>query len=326
MRRREFLKLSAAIQMPQAGRLVAVGDVHGDLDRFVDVLSMAGLVDDAQNWAGGSAVLVQLGDVVDRGSKSCQVIEFLTQLEKQAGRAGGAVHALVGNHEAMRLYGDFHHVAAAEFQRFVTSKSERERDRLFDAELARQGGRGDLRQRDDLSLGFRPRWENDHPLGQAELARAFSPKGTYGKWILARPVALRMADTLFIHAGISPKYSEWSESRFNARIAEELKLGEKMGEDAVCRDQSGPLWWRGFATESDAALASHVDELLAKHQVRRMVVGHSPTTDGVVSRLGGKVILADVGLSESFSSRRACVVIEGGAAHALDRGRKVQLK
>ncbi|MBN9660429.1 MAG: metallophosphoesterase [Acidobacteria bacterium] len=326
MRRRDFLKLAAAVQIASPARLVAVGDVHGDLDRFIDVLSMAGLVDDSAAWSGGPATLVQLGDVVDRGSKSREVIDFLIALKKQAERAGGAIHCLIGNHEAMRMYGDFRYVAAAEYQGMATSKSERERDRLFEKDLARIAGASSLKDRSDLSLGYRSKWEKDHPLGQAELARAFSPKGPYGKWILVQRAALRLDGTLFVHAGISPKYSEWSESRLNTRVKEELQAGDRLDDESVCKDTLGPLWWRGFSTDSESELAPHVESLLQKHQVRRIVVGHTPTQDGVVSRLGGKLILADVGLSTAFSARRACVVIENGEAHALDRGRKLQLK
>ena len=49
------------------GRIVAVGDVHGDYDQFVSILLSAGLVDSEMNWTGGKAHLVQLGDVLDRG-------------------------------------------------------------------------------------------------------------------------------------------------------------------------------------------------------------------------------------------------------------------
>ncbi|QOY88289.1 metallophosphoesterase [Paludibaculum fermentans] len=326
MRRRDFIRLAAAVQIPSPARLVAVGDVHGDLDRFVDVLSMAGLVDDAAAWSGGAATLVQLGDVVDRGSKSREVIDFLTVLRKQAARAGGAVHCLIGNHEAMRMYGDFRYVAAAEFQSLATSKSDRERDRLFERDLAKLAGSSSLGDRSDLSLGYRTKWEKEHPLGQAELARAFSPKGAYGKWILTQRATLRLGGTLFVHAGISPKYAEWSETRLNSRAIEELQTGERLDDESLCKDTQGPLWWRGFSTDSESELAPHVEALLAKHQVQRIIVGHTPTANGVVSRLGGKLILADVGLSTAFTARRACVVIENGGAHALDRGRKLQLK
>ncbi|MGC4055023.1 MAG: hypothetical protein QM757_39790 [Paludibaculum sp.] len=143
---------------------------------------------------------------------------------------------------------------------------------------------------------------------------------------MAQRAALRLNGTLFVHAGISPKYAEWSEARLNTRVKEELLTGDRLDEESVCKDSSGPLWWRGFSTDSEAELAPHVEMLLAKHQVQRIVVGHTPTSNGVVSRLGGRLILADVGLSTAFTARRACVVMENGEIHALDSGRKLQLK
>ena len=48
-------------------RIVAVADVHGGYDRFVGILRTAGLIDSRERWAGGRAVFVQTGDVLDRG-------------------------------------------------------------------------------------------------------------------------------------------------------------------------------------------------------------------------------------------------------------------
>src|SRR4051812_48702821 len=58
-------------------RVVAVGDVHGAYDRFVELLTVAGLIDDHLHWAGGRAHLVQTGDVVDRGPDSLKAIDLL---------------------------------------------------------------------------------------------------------------------------------------------------------------------------------------------------------------------------------------------------------
>src|SRR5260370_40691467 len=60
-------------------RIVAVGDVHGAYDRFVEILKTAGLIDDQLHWSGGRAHLVQTGDVVDRGPDSRKAIDFLRQ-------------------------------------------------------------------------------------------------------------------------------------------------------------------------------------------------------------------------------------------------------
>ena len=48
-------------------RIVAVGDVHGAFDQFVAILRTAGLIDIRDRWSGKTAVLVQTGDMLDRG-------------------------------------------------------------------------------------------------------------------------------------------------------------------------------------------------------------------------------------------------------------------
>jgi hypothetical protein len=50
----------------------AVGDLHGDLDKTVASLKLARVIEEAEDgslsWAGGDTVVVQLGDVLDRGN------------------------------------------------------------------------------------------------------------------------------------------------------------------------------------------------------------------------------------------------------------------
>src|SRR5687768_13000655 len=82
-------------------RIVAVGDVHGAADSFVAILQTAGLVDANRNWVGGRSVLVQTGDVTDRGAGTKAALDLLMSLEKQASKSGGRVHYLLGNHEVM---------------------------------------------------------------------------------------------------------------------------------------------------------------------------------------------------------------------------------
>src|SRR5207248_1697127 len=100
-------------------RIVAVGDVHGDYEQFTGVLASAGLIDGHGDWTGGKTHLVQNGDIVDRGPDSRAVMDLLMKLEKQAAAAGGAVHALIGNHEAMNVYGDLRYVSPGEFASYA---------------------------------------------------------------------------------------------------------------------------------------------------------------------------------------------------------------
>src|SRR5436309_2323981 len=58
------MTLSAKLSRPAPERLVAIGDLHGDLDHTRRVLRLAGAVDDHDRWIGGRLVLVQTGDEV----------------------------------------------------------------------------------------------------------------------------------------------------------------------------------------------------------------------------------------------------------------------
>src|SRR6185295_12877271 len=108
-------------------RIVAVGDVHGAYERFVEILQTAGILDGRLRWAGGRAHLVQLGDVVDRGPDSRKALDLLDRLQDDARRAGGAIHHLLGNHEIMRMLGDLRYVTPGEYEQFITAKSGRVR-------------------------------------------------------------------------------------------------------------------------------------------------------------------------------------------------------
>lgn len=103
---------------PLPARLVAVGDLHGDLDNALAVLRLAGLVDATGRWSGGAAVLVQTGDTIDRGADSKEVLELLQRLQREAKAAGGQVIPLMGNHEAMNLLGDWRYVTPDDVAHF----------------------------------------------------------------------------------------------------------------------------------------------------------------------------------------------------------------
>jgi hypothetical protein len=86
-------------------RIVVIADLEGDYEKFTDMLRTANLIDARNNWTGARAHLVQLGDIPDRGPHSRMIMELLMRLEPQAQLAGGFVHALIGNHEAMNIEG-----------------------------------------------------------------------------------------------------------------------------------------------------------------------------------------------------------------------------
>ncbi|KAG6489531.1 hypothetical protein ZIOFF_050805 [Zingiber officinale] len=74
-------------------RIVAVGDLHGDLSKTRCALQMAGVLSsDGQDlWIGGETVVVQLGDILDRGDGEIAILSLLRSLDAQAKLTGGAV-------------------------------------------------------------------------------------------------------------------------------------------------------------------------------------------------------------------------------------------
>ncbi len=96
---------------PAPARLVAIGDLHGDVTSAMLALKLGGLVDDHGTWVGGTSWLVQTGDVLDRGRNGPSMLTFLGGLETEAAAAGGKVIVLDGNHELMNLQGDWRYVA-----------------------------------------------------------------------------------------------------------------------------------------------------------------------------------------------------------------------
>src|SRR6056297_2910734 len=116
-------------------RIVAIGDLHGDWEGYIKTLRAAALVDERGRWKGGDTHLVQTGDIPDRGPDTRRIIEHMAKLARQARRDGGRVHNLIGNHEAMNVYGDLRYVTEEEFEAFATPRSKRLRERYLDAVL-----------------------------------------------------------------------------------------------------------------------------------------------------------------------------------------------
>ncbi len=79
-------------------RAYAIGDVHGRLDLLRDLIDKIA----ADDWSRGqiaSTDLILLGDYVDRGPQSAQVIDFIVRLS----RWWPNLHCLMGNHEEVFL-------------------------------------------------------------------------------------------------------------------------------------------------------------------------------------------------------------------------------
>jgi hypothetical protein len=283
-------------------RIVAIGDLHGDFDHYMESLRAAGLVDKKGKWSGGETHLVQTGDIPDRGPDTRKIIEHITGLAKQARRKGGMVHNLIGNHEAMNMYGDLRYVNAGEYQAFVTKKSESLRDRYFDAYMKNFEAQ-DPEAFAALPENYREEWNAKYPLGWVEHRMAWdpywNPEGEYAKWVLDKKVAIQLNDTIFLHGGISGFYCQNSLESITAMVRESLANFDP-AQPGIVEDEFGPLWYRGLSGAEPQASVETVDAILQHQGARHIAVGHTPTQGVIWPRYDAKVIMIDTGIAAAY--------------------------
>lgn len=75
-------------------RLIAIGDIHGCFHTLKNLLAKV-------NYASATDILVFVGDYIDRGPFSCEVVEFIKHLQHQVGK--DKCVCLRGNHEQMAI-------------------------------------------------------------------------------------------------------------------------------------------------------------------------------------------------------------------------------
>ena len=305
-------------------RIVAVGDVHGDYDQFFALLQAAGLVDASANWTGGNTHLVQTGDVPDRGPDSRKVMDLLMKLEKQSRKTKGFVHALIGNHEAMNVYGDLRYVHDGEYEAFRDKGSEKLRERAYKQHMEHLKSNPPPEGLPSFDDAFLRKWQDHNRLGYFEHRRNFAPSAKYGRWIAGHNAVIKINDTLFLHGGIGPKYAGVPLKELNGTIRRELMDSGEKFPAGMTVDSEGPLWYRGLAQHDEATEAAHLEAVLGGLGAKRIVMGHTVTDGTVIPRFGGRALLIDVGMAEPYGHRSACLVIEGGALSTIHRGKRLE--
>jgi hypothetical protein len=91
-------------------RIIAIGDLHGDIDAAKEIFRIAQVTNDEGHWNTGTDTVVQVGDVLDRGPHGFLIMDFLQRLKQEAKAHGGELIQLCGNHELMNYFGDFRFV------------------------------------------------------------------------------------------------------------------------------------------------------------------------------------------------------------------------
>lgn len=280
------------LRLPAAKRLVAIGDIHGDLRALQAALRTAGAIDAIGRWRGGGMVVVQTGDLLDRGDDEQAILDYLEVLEGEARQAGGALHWLLGNHELMNAAGDL---------RYVT-----------------RGGFADFEDVPVLDAAALPRGAAEAPAPVQRRLSAFAvgaKPGPYARVLSGQSTVRIVGDTVFSHAGVVPAWAgrlEQLNLQNRCWLAGELP---SLAAPAALTEDESPVWTRawGFDPADCARLASVLEEL----GVKRMVVGHTVQPEGITSSCDGALWRIDVGLGAHYGGPIQVLELSGGVAKVL---------
>jgi hypothetical protein len=266
---------SSGAQPAGRGRVVAIGDIHADLGALRSALQTAGAINARDQWVGGALTIVQLGDLIGRSDEERQVLDFVFDLQQRARKAGGVVHALIGNHEVFGGRLDNQAVGPNPFPDW-------------------EGVPG-LR-RDDPRLRHLP------PRARARGA-ALMPGGPYARRIAEFPVVLTLGQTVFVHGGVVPRWARYGVDRINREIRDWL-LGHTPEPDSALGVDDGDrvMWTRQFSDGVTSADCAILDESLEILGARRMIVAHT-VHEQITARCNERVWTVDVGMSRAYGGR-----------------------
>jgi len=285
-------------------RVIAIGDLHGDYPRYIDVMESAGLINRSGKWIGGTTHLVQTGDITDRGADSRKIIDHLLKLKKQARKKGGHVHLLIGNHEAMNVNGDLRYVSDGEFAAFRTKNSAKLQNMQWQRQVDWMRANNPGFEEMDLDA-YRLKWEKEVPLGWVEHRQGWMLSGQYGKWVKGNQVAIQVNDSIFLHGGISAEYCKLSLQSMTEQLIAAMEDYDP-SITTIVNDPLGPIWYRGLAEEDEAndIYSQTLDNILNRYGARRVVIGHTPTGGAIWPRFDQRVIANDTGIAAHYGAHK----------------------
>ena len=290
-----------------------ISDIHGNYQAFRNLLLYAQLIDDSNQWIGGEARLLLLGDYVTSGPNSKQVIDLIRSLEYQA---PDQVIALLGNHELLllRAIHDKHHrqgwLANPEHWQTIASWAD-ENEELGNslqrlqieplstqtiAEIYQAAAKSDPNS-DLLIPHATQRWRFNHPHFTSDCWNAWhlfvhtiEADGTL-EWIEGLPVAYRAEEWGLFHAG-PPIGFEGEIDDLNNQF-DELRRTCKFEHPLLASDGSlnSPIGTRRWWEQS-----SQVEVLFNQFEIERCAFGHDPKAiepRGIVGGVWDKAVSTD---------------------------------
>ncbi|MBL9022699.1 MAG: metallophosphoesterase [Myxococcales bacterium] len=267
-------------------RLVAFGDVHGDLDATKRALKLGGAIDDSGSWIGGDLFVVQTGDQLDRGDDDRAILDLFERLTAEAKQKGGTFLALNGNHEIMNAQLDFRYVTEGSNPPF--------------AEFASSA----------------PPAVSKVPEAQRGRAAAFVPGGPYAKKMAERPVVAIVGDSVFVHGGVLPKHLDYGLEKLDGELRAWLR-GEAAAPPSGVVSEDGLVWARTYSTAVGPEECATLARVLGALGKKRMVMGHTPQRPGISAACDDKAWRIDTGMSRHYGGPVQVLEISGDQVRVL---------
>jgi hypothetical protein len=279
-----------SFQFPAAERIVAIGDLHGDVSALRAALRLGGAIDQAGNWIGKKLTVVQTGDQLDRGDDEPQILDLFERLRAEARAAGGAVYVLNGNHEVMNVQADFRYVTPDGFHDFSAGHPDALHAQLSARVAPEQRGR----------------------------TAAFLPGGEVARRLAAQPMVIQIGGNVFVHGGVLEQHVRYGLGRINQELSAWMAGAPTEPAPASVSGQRAPIWVRDYSDGTPPS--EHCAELgrvLKALSAQRMVVGHTVQQQGINSACDGKVWRIDVGLSRFYGGKPSVLELRGDELRPL---------
>jgi len=285
--------------LPKCHRIVALGDIHGDYDLCIEMLTLAKVIDNNLKWIGGSTIIVQVGDQIDRcrpldtdcnnekttlddENSDIRILELFTELDRQAQKSipPGKVISLLGNHELMNVKG---------YMNYVSYKGLRD-------------------------------FKYNNLTGEEARKLAFTKGHKYAKFLgCTRLGAVIIGSNMFVHAGLIDKFLEELKINKSSDLDDINKkiqmwllglINDNQVSHIIDNNKYSMFWNRilGYLPENttmtDPVCRDNLSKVLETFQIHNMIIAHTPQSflfnKNINATCSDKIWRVDNGSSKAF--------------------------